>query len=150
MLEYVFFNSEACRAFERRLSQYRVAFEGPRRDSSPSSEESELWTILVPEDLDDKLGDDLDDYYDALMVGQAEDIIDQDTDSINLVGVQYTRADGQVAVVRLEPERVNRLSRCLSLEELQILVQDIADEVEASHTGSLCRVLSGRGGAADG
>lgn len=143
MLEYVFFNAAACSAFERRLKSLAISHDAPKREVSPSSDTDDLWTVFLPEDLDDALSEELDDFYDVLMAGQAEEVIRQDTDSINLVGVQYTRADGQVAVVRLDPERVNRLIQCLSLEQLQALVQDIADEVQASHTGSLCKVLSG-------
>lgn len=144
MLEYVFFNRPACDAFVARLDQGQVAFDGPQQSASPGDADSELWSVLVPEDLADELSDELDEFYDALMAGQAQEVIEQDTDSINLVGVQYTRDDGQLGVVRLQPDRVNQLTQCLSLEELQVLVQEIADEVQAEHTGSLCRVLSGR------
>ncbi|MCB1734133.1 MAG: hypothetical protein H6981_05565 [Gammaproteobacteria bacterium] len=136
MLDYVFFDPDARVRFLAFLADLNVATE--------TSEDTDDGTcsVWVSEDLDDELGDRIDAEYDRLMIEQANDVDAESGYAVNLVGVQYTRPDGGVGVVRLQPATMNQITQCLTVEELQRFVQHVADEIAAGLEGPVCRVLS--------
>lgn len=136
MLDYVFFDPAARVRFLAFLAGLGVVTE--------TSEDADDGTcsVWVSEDLDDELGDRIDAEYDRLMIEQANDVDAESGYAVNLVGVQYTRPDGVVGVVRLQPETMNQVTGCMTVEELQRFIQHVADEVWAEHTEAMCRVLS--------
>ncbi len=135
MLDFVFFNTAARQQFIDFVKDNDLTY-------ALEEEDEKTFSVLLADDLDDELWDRVDDYYDVLMAAQAKAVNAEDEDSVDLVGVQYTRQDGDVAVVRMQPDLVNQLTACMSLEELQVMVQIIADEVQEHRKGSMCKVLS--------
>lgn len=136
MLDYVFFDPAARARFLSFLAELNVETE------TSEDAEDQTCSVWVSEDLDDELGDQIDAEYDRLMIEQANDVDAQSGYAVNLVGVQYTRADGGVGVVRLQPATMNQITQCLTVEELQRFVQHVANEISAGLEGPVCRVLS--------
>lgn len=131
MLEYVFFDVDLKNRFMNLLEEQRI--------EGTVSEDEDVWTVEVSDDLDDERSDMLEELYDALFDEQRDIISSEAPDSINLVGVQYTHTDGDVRMVALEPALVGRLQQSLSLEELQVFVQSVADQVMSGESAKLCR-----------
>ncbi len=135
MLDYLFFSESLCQRFEDSLKSHQQPYQRQQDD--------ETITIQLDEDLlDEDLCDELDDFYDQLFDEQAEITAAEESEDVNLVAVQYTDANGDVGVVTLEPDLVNRLNQVLSLEELQSLVQTVAEAVESNDRRSMCQRLA--------
>jgi hypothetical protein len=132
MLEYIFFESRFRDRFTDELNTMQVRFELAGAD--------EELLVLVDEDIDEELEEQVESLYEQLMNEQASSVNDQEAadESIHVVGVQYTATDGTVCQVRLPPALVNRITQCLSNEELQQLVQTIADDVSNPDLRPLC------------
>ncbi|MGB0721453.1 MAG: hypothetical protein ACPGU7_03555 [Gammaproteobacteria bacterium] len=103
-----------------------------------SGDEEEL-LVQVPEDLDDALCERIEAEYDRLFAAQSELTAGEEPDDIHRVGVQFTASDGAVRQARLDPELVNRLRTVMSYEELQTMVQSVADAVEDGGPRPLCK-----------
>jgi len=135
MLDYLFFSESLCQRFEDSLKSHQQPYQRQQDD--------ETITIQLDENLlDEDLCDELDDFYDQLFDEQAEITAAEESEDVNLVAVQYTDANGDVGVVTLEPDLVNRLNQVLSLEELQSLVQTVAEAVESNDRRSMCQRLA--------
>jgi len=135
MLDYLFFNETLCQRFEESLKAHQQPYQRQQDD--------ETITIQLDEDLlDDDICDELDEFYDELFDEQAKITEEEESEDVNLVAVQYTDANGEVGVVTLQPDLVNRLNKVLSLEELQSLVQTVADAVESNDRRSMCQRLA--------
>ena len=132
MLEYIFFEAGVRDRFAAELNSLPVKFQ-------LSGSNDEL-LVLVDEDIDDELEETIESFYEQLMREQASaiDALGNPHETIHIVGIQYTAADGTLCQVRLSPELVNRITRCLSNEELQQLVQTIADDVARADQRPLC------------
>ncbi|MDQ7074025.1 MAG: hypothetical protein Q9O24_02470 [Gammaproteobacteria bacterium] len=134
MLDYLFFNEALCQRFEATLKTHQQPYQ--------RQQDEETITIQLDEDLDEALCDQLDELYDQLFDEQAKITANEETEDVNLVAVQYTDANGAVGVVTLQPDLVTRLHQVISLEELQSLVQTVADAVESNDRRSMCQRLA--------
>ncbi|MDQ7015527.1 MAG: hypothetical protein Q9N68_04030 [Gammaproteobacteria bacterium] len=134
MLDYLFFNEALCQRFEESLKIHQQPYQ--------RQQDEETITIQLDEDLDETLCDQLDELYDQLFDEQAKITANEETEDVNLVAVQYTDANGEVGVVTLQPDLVTRLHQAISLEELQSLVQTVADAVESNDRRSMCQRLA--------
>jgi hypothetical protein len=132
MLEYVFFDAGFRDRFVTELDSLQVLFQ--------LSDSNDELLVLVDEDIDDELEESIESVYEQLMREQATAVDAQENphEMVHIVGIQYIAADGSVCQVRLSPNLVNRLARCLSSEELQQLVQTIADDVARADQRPLC------------
>lgn len=130
MLEYVFFDDG--------LRDKFIAFAREQGVTSKLSDDDEM-IVLVPEDLDDAVGDRLDYRYEQLLQENA-DLLEGTEDGWekNAAGVQVQLADGSPCMVRLDPDLMARLVACIGLEELRDLVQTVATSVENPDNRPLC------------
>lgn len=96
--------------------------------------------VLIDENIDEALEAQVESLYDEIMNDQAAYINRQDSpdDSTHVVGVQYAAPSGEIYHVRLSSGLVNRITQCLSVEELQQLVQTVADGVFKRDSRPLC------------
>lgn len=133
MLEYIFFAERFRQQFIQWLESRSIEYE-----QSGSGEEC---LVLIDEDIDEDLEEQIEDQYDNILKLQASAIDEQDNQdtSIHLVAVQYTDIAGSVRQVRLTPELVNRAHEGMTPEELQELVQAVADGVLNPDDRPLCQ-----------
>ena len=118
MLEYIFFEAGVRDRFAAELDSLPVKFQ-------LSGSNDELLVLVECRQL-------------MREQASAIDALGNPHETIHIVGIQYTAADGTLCQVRLSPELVNRITRCLSNEELQQLVQTIADDVARPDQRPLC------------
>jgi len=135
MLEYIFFEAKFRGRFTDRLEMMQVDYE--------LAGAGEELLVLIDENIEGALETLVESLYDEIMNDQAASINHQESpdDATHVVGVQYSAPSGEIYHVRLPPELVNRISRCLSAGELQHLVQTVADGVLKQDNRSLCNQL---------
>lgn len=132
MLEYIFFNDSLRKQFEEFAESLDLQYE-TRMD--------ELGTVvMLPENLPSETEDRLEDKYAELMEAQAA-LSDEDSDVTQrqVVGIQVTLSDGSERTLKLDPELVNRLLECFTVEEMQEVVNAIALSLEQSGVGPVCQ-----------
>lgn len=132
MFDFVFFNASLEKRFISRLG--RMGVKNPLRLC-----EDDVWTVRLLEDVDDPSMEQLESFYDELLSEQERITDAEDPDALQRVGVQFTRVNGEIGMVRLDPDLVNRIGQCLSLSELQVLVQQVADAVTDPEYRRLCQ-----------
>jgi hypothetical protein len=132
MLEYIFFNDDLREQFEALAESLDLQYE-TRMD--------ELGTVvMLPENLPDEIEDQLEDKYAELMEAQAA-LSDEESGEMQrqAVGIQVTLSDGSERMLKLDPELVNRLLECFTVEELPEIVNAIALSLEQAGVGPVCK-----------
>ncbi|MGB0712938.1 MAG: hypothetical protein ACPGUC_05195 [Gammaproteobacteria bacterium] len=131
--DYVFFNDRFVAEFRSFLTARGI----PHQVEGEGDGEEML--VRVPDDLDEATCDAIEAEYDRLFAAQSDLTAEQEPDDINRVGIQFTPGDGVVRQARLHPQLVNRLHQVLSYEEIQSVVQAVADAVEDAGIKPLCK-----------
>lgn len=131
MLEYVFFDNTIRDKFADFLRERGVAYTLNDEDGACIAE--------VPEDLDDAIGDEIDNCYEILLQETAE-LMEGTEDGLekNVAGVHVALSDGSACTIRLDPDLLARVLNCISMEELRDMAQTIAEGVENPDNRPLC------------
>lgn len=133
MNEYIFFDEALRDQFLSFLHQRGI-------DATTEPDRITGHVVRLADDIDDDLGDVIDEHYDALMDTQQELIEAEDADEHTTMGVDITLPDGQPCVVRIPSELGRRLCQHFSGEEIRTLATAIAaDAVAPSSTPICCR-----------
>ena len=132
MLEYIFFDERPWNRFTEFLQQ---------KGLSPQAEHEEQgYMVRLPEDTDDELMDDIEDFYDEMLdMNQALFTEEEGEDHRHSAGVTVNLSDGRTVQVAVDPGLLNRILEVVSTEELGLLVNAIADAVENPDDRSICR-----------
>lgn len=132
MLEYVLFLESVRNIFISWLRDNQIEYQ--------LAGEAEELLVLIDEDIDQEILKKIEAQYDFLLDESARIADEEDTspDSVHLVGVQFTRNNGEIGQIRIPPELANRIQQCLNTAELQSFVQLIADAVSNPTNKSLC------------
>jgi hypothetical protein len=130
MLEYVFFDEGIRDKFVEELAAKGVTVSTTDEDGCIAE---------VPEDLDDKLADEVDYLYEKLLQETAA-LMEEGEGAFekNVMGVMVALEDGTPCTIRLNPDLVARLLNCISMEELRDLAQTIAEGVQNPDNRPLC------------
>jgi hypothetical protein len=132
MFEYIFFDEELRQRFVTYARSHGVDCTLPADDMG--------LLAATPEDINERVSDELDTYYDALMEEQADRTDAADGKATHqAAGVRVTLSDGSACMIKLEPALANRLLAAFTLEEIQELVNAIARSVENPSDGPLCK-----------
>ena len=132
MLEYAFFHNKTCDLFCDFVEQKGI---------KPLVEREELSiNVQVPEDLDDELMAELEDYYDELL-DMTEQLAaeEEGEEQIHNVGVTVNLSDGRSVLAAVEPALVNKLLDAITMDELSDFVNAIVDAVEHPDERPLCK-----------
>lgn len=134
MLEYLFFNQEVADQFITMLKEKGLEWEqniDPMLDSI---------VIKTPEDIDDDLWDELDDYHEKLGIDDQkllEAALDDDNET-NAAGVYIQLANGSQTVAQINPEVMNRMLDVISMDEFNDFVETIVSSVENPDDSPIC------------
>jgi len=131
MLEYVLFSESVRNIFISWLNDNLIEYQ--------LAGEEEL-LILIDEDIDLDTLEKIETRYDFLLDESAKiaDKEDESPDNVHLVGIQFTRNNGEIGQVRISPELANQIQRCLNAAELQSFVQLVVDAASKPTNESLC------------
>lgn len=135
MLEYVFFNDEPRKRFQKFLSGQGLTAE---------LLQGELETVLRVEEaaVDDALADRIDGYYDemfALDQELYEQQLDLGPEGYSASGVVVHLKDGRSVYAGVRPALLGKLAGALTPEEIGELVDAVVSAVEAPDERGLCR-----------
>ena len=137
MLEYLFFTQEIADKFIAFLKNKNLIWEqknDPMLDSI---------VIETPEDIEDDLWDELDDYHDSL-VEEDQKILEavlatSDTET-NAAGIYIQLANGEQTVAQINPEIMNRMLSVISMDEFNDFIETIVSSVESPDDAPICEL----------
>jgi hypothetical protein len=135
MLEYLFFTQEIADKYIAYLKGKNLAWE---QKNDPM-----LGSIVIetPEDIEDELWDELDDYHEVL--GEEEqkilevELADSETET-NAAGIYIQLANGDQTVAQINPEVMNRMLNVISMDEFNDFIETIVSSVEKPDDAPIC------------
>ena len=134
MIEYIFFDAT--------LRDKFLAFAEQRDVPCTASDDSMGLLVAIPEDIPEDVSDEIEEYYEALEDEQ-EDLSKANGDLNRLAGFNFTLPDGQPRMLPLPAEMANRLMANFSLEEIQGLLNDVAERtLNPNSEVHLCKILA--------
>lgn len=135
MLEYLFFTQEIADKFIVFLNNKDLVWtqkNDPMLDSI---------VIETPEDIEDDLWDELDDYHEKLGDEDQKLLEDElatsDTET-NAAGIYIQLANGEQTVAQINPEVMNRILSVISMEEFNGFIETIVSSVENPDSAPIC------------
>jgi hypothetical protein len=129
MLEYALFHTETCDRFCEFLRQ---------RELEPQIEQQAInLNVLLPEGLPEDLMDEIEAYYDELLV-MTEALV-QDESSQHGAGVAVSLADGRRVLAAVPPDLINKVLAVLTFDEIAQLVSAVVEAVEHPDERPLCQ-----------
>ena len=135
MLEYLFFTQEIADKFISFLNGKNLRWE---QKNDPM-----LGSIVIetPEDIEEELWDELDDYHELLgeedqKILEAE-LATNETET-NAAGIYIQLANGEQTVAQINPDVMNRMLSVISMEEFNAFVETIVSNVENPDDASIC------------
>lgn len=132
-MEYTFFNQALLERFTRLAAEMGVSTQ-VRSDTMEGS------VVELSDDLGDELLSRLEAEYETLMDEQmvlAES--EEGWVTHQAMGINIKRADGSSSSIRLHGETARRLAAQFSPEEIQELVQAIAQSIDSPVNGPICK-----------
>jgi len=136
MLEFVFFHQNISKLFTDFIAglgiEYRI--EG----------DEDTITVSVSEDVDDERVEQIEDEYDRLL-----DLSREQTDSeegenrqnYQKASLLITLKSGDISYAHIDTDIINRVLRTISTDELNQLIEAIADAVENPDDRSYCQII---------
>ena len=133
MIDYIFFDA----ALRDRFVEYAKQ----RNVPCTLSDDTMGLLVAVPEEFPEELLDDLEDLYGELQDEQA-DLIAAEGELNRLSGFRFNLPDGQSRLLPLKTDMANRLMASFSLQEIQELLEAVADCTLNPNEGHLCKILA--------
>jgi len=131
MLEYAFFHQKISDLFVEFVLEKGVAVSVETEDLSIN--------VQLPEEIDDQLLQEIEDYYDKLLdMTEALATEGDKEEYLHNVGIAVNLADGRSVLAAVDPALVNKLLEAISMEELNDLVNAVVDAVENPDERPLC------------
>ncbi len=136
MLEYLFFNREIADKFITFLKTKPLEWE--------EFVDPALNTIVIklPEEIDDELWDELDDYHDQLSPEDQKllEIAMEDTTVANTAGIYIQLAGDKQTIAQVDPDVMNRMLEVVSMDEFNAFIETIVSSVENPDDSPICHV----------
>ena len=136
MLEYLFFNQIIADKF--------IAFLNKKNLEWQQHNDPMLGSIVIktPEDIDDALWDELDNYHDELGPEDQkileEGLVDSDTET-NAAGIYIQLSNGNQTVAQINPDVMNRMLDVIGMDEFNQFVETIVSSVENPDDSPICK-----------
>lgn len=136
MLEFIFFHHNICKLF--------TDFTAARGIEYHIAEDDETITVSVAEDVDDDLIEQLEDEYDRLL-DLSRDQTDSDEgesrENYQKASLLITLKNGEISYAHVDMDIINRVMRTISTDELNQLIEAVADAVENPDARSYCQII---------
>jgi hypothetical protein len=133
MIDYIFFDAA--------LRDKFVAYSEQLGVPCTASDDSMGLLVSIPEDIAEAVSDDIEKYYESLEDEQ-EELSKNEGDLNRLVGFNFTLPDGQSRMLPLDTEMANRLLASFSLDEIQDLLNAVAECTLNPNDEHLCHILA--------
>lgn len=133
MIEYIFFDAT--------LRDKFVLFSEQLGVPCTASEDSMGLTVAIPEDIPEDISDEIEGYYETLEDEQ-EELSKANGELNRLAGFNFSLPDGQQRMLPLPSEMANRLLANFSMEEIQGLLNAVAERTLNPNSEHLCKILA--------
>ncbi len=133
MLEFVFFHKVLAEKFIKKVENYQI--------TATLIEEDPAWEVHVPEDIDDSIDEELNDYYDELFADDQEmyESSNAEDSDYNLAGIEISLQDGTKIMAETDQKILGKILSTITFDEFNQLVHDIANAVENPDESPICR-----------
>ena len=136
MLEFIFFHHNICKLFTDFIAARDIEYH--------TTEDDETITVSVSEDLDDDLIEQLENEYDRLL-DLSRDQTDSDEgesrENYQKASLLITLKNGEISYAHVDMDIINRIMRTISTDELNQLIEAVADAVENPDDRSYCQII---------
>jgi len=137
MLEYLFFNQIIADKFTAFLQSKKLTWE--------LTKDPMLESIVVktPEDIEDELWDELDDFHESLGAEDQkllEENLEDTEEETNAAGIYIQLANGNQTVAQINPDIMNRMLGVISMDEFNEFVETIVSSVENPDDSPICKM----------
>ncbi len=136
MLEFIFFHRNISKLFTDFIAglgiEYRV------------DDDAETITVSVSEDVDDELVEQIEDEYDRLLDLSRDQTDSEEGESrqnYQKASLLITLKNGRNSYAHVDVDVINRILRTISTDELNRLIEAIADAVENPDDRSYCQII---------
>jgi hypothetical protein len=134
MLEYMFFHEKPYQLFKQWLVEKGI--------SPESCKTNDGFEVSIPEDIDDALGDEVDERYDQLL-DMNRDLLAEDGEqggaSFQASAISIQLKDGRTTYADVDSKLMGRIMGVLTPEEFGLVVEAIATAVEEPQEQSYCK-----------
>ena len=137
MLEYLFFNQIIADKFIDFLKLKDLSWElyiDPMLDSI---------VVKTPEDIEDELWDELDDFHESLGAEDQkllEDALQDTEEETNAAGIYIQLANGKQTVAQINPDIMNRMLDVITMDEFNEFIETIVMSVETPDDSPICKM----------
>lgn len=139
MLEYLFFNQIIADKFIDFLKSKNLTWELHRDPMLDSI------VVRTPEDIEDKLWDELDDFHESLGAEDQkllEDTLQDTEEETNAAGIYIQLANGKQTIAQINPNIMNRMLDVITMDEFNEFVETIVSSVENPDDSPICKMNS--------
>lgn len=137
MLEYLFFNQIIANKFIDFLKSKDLQWE-LKKDKMLES-----FVVETPEEIDDDLWDELDDFHELLSNEDQkllEDALEDTDDETNAAGIYIQLGNGKQTVAQINPDIMNRMLSVITMDEFNELIETIVSSVENPDDSPICKM----------
>jgi len=137
MLEYLFFNQVIADKFIDFLKLKDLSWElyiDPMLDSI---------VVKTPEDIEDELWDELDDFHESLGAEDQkllEDALQDTEEETNAAGIYIQLVNGKQTVAQINPDIMNRMLDVITMDEFNEFIETIVRSVENPDDSPICKM----------
>jgi hypothetical protein len=133
MIEYIFFDATLRDKFVAYAKQHGVPY--TKQDDHMGM------VVAIPEDIPEDVSDEIEEYYETLEDEQ-EQLSKAEGDLQRLAGFGFKLPNGESRLLPVETEMANRLLANFTLEEIQSLLNAVADCTLNPNDEHLCHILA--------
>ena len=133
MLSYIFFHQKPFQLFIEFLQG---------KDLIPeTSQENDCYEVFIPEDIEDKLSEEIEDEYDALfeMNQNLMDSKQASESNYAMASIDIPLGDGTISQANIDPVLINKILSVLTPQQLSEVVAIIVDAVENPDSRTFCQ-----------
>ncbi|MGD2118042.1 MAG: hypothetical protein PVG66_06775 [Chromatiales bacterium] len=123
MLEFVFFHPQPLQDF--------IAFLATHGITADSSQDDDIWQVALPDDIDDRLYENIEQEYQRLMEvsQQLADSEENPPDDYHKAGVVLNLQNGQTVYADVDPALLAKIMQVLTPQQFGDVVNAIVDAV---------------------
>jgi len=136
MLEFIFFHHNISKLFTDHIAGLGIEYQ--------VEGDAETITVSVSEDVDDELVEQIEDEYDRLLDlsrDQTDSEEGESRDNYQKASLLISLNNGERSYAHVDMDVINRVLRTISRDELNRLIEAIADAVENPDDRSYCQII---------
>lgn len=136
MLEFIFFHHNISKLFTDFIAGLGIEYQ--------VADDDETITVSVSEDVDDGLVEQIENEYDRLLDlsrDQTDSEEGENRQNYQKASLLITLKSGDISYAHIDTDIINRVLRTISTDELNRLIEAIADAVENPDDRSYCQTV---------